>query len=314
MKAWFSIVFFLIIAGLVPTVWGETVEQTEPIKQAKPLEQVKQAMLWRVEGLQIKQAVYLFGTVHFSQAAIKQLHPNAEAAFVASDWFYTEADLSWRGQEKVKQYILRPKGGSLINSLGAGAVTAANVELKVLSPDLEVKDFENQRTWAFWTSLNYLAHCGADGVTLDMQLWRRAEKAEKNIHFLESNDDQMGGLNKLSAAEQKGLVVGFVNHLKACRNSKERVGGALYTAYLEGNEKALLAVTNQSAKSTVLSKKIKKIMLYDRNKRMASVIEQRVTQFAHKSHFFAVGVSHLIGKNSIVTHFLKQGYTVTRIQ
>ena len=92
----------------------------------------------------------------------------------------------------------------------------------------------------------------------------------------------------------------------------------LFDAYLSGDENAIIAAVNLNAMNSGnnrnVSAKLKRIMLDDRNKRMAAKIDLELEKFSAKSHFFAVGVAHYLGKNSIVDLLRKKGYTVTRIK
>ena len=110
----------------------------------------KSPMLWKVEkkGGGSEHA-YLFGTVHFSGDSLKKLHPRAEAAFSKANRIYFEADLSKRGARKLQEYVKRPKGGSLMASLGRVNMAEVDAVLKEYAPSLNVKMFDERKTWAF---------------------------------------------------------------------------------------------------------------------------------------------------------------------
>ena len=59
------------------------------------------ACLFKVEGNELEKTSYLFGTIHLSDPRVLKLHPNAEAAFKASDTFYAEIDLDPGAQLQV---------------------------------------------------------------------------------------------------------------------------------------------------------------------------------------------------------------------
>ena len=163
----------------------------------------KSPMLWKVEkkGKGPKHA-YLFGTVHFSGNSVKKLHPQAEMAFRQANRIYFEADLSRRGVLKLQEYVKRSKKSSLLASLGPAHVADAELVLKKFSPKLKLKTFDGRKTWAFWTTLSYVVNCGSGGTTMDSFLYHRATDEGKSVFHLESNEEQLGGLNKLSEAEQ----------------------------------------------------------------------------------------------------------------
>lgn len=305
----------LILASL--SVSAQTIIGGAGTKKAEKITPPKSPMLWKVTKQGGVAEAYLFGTVHFSGSSVKQLHPKAEAAFKAAKRVYFEGDLSFRGAEKVQEYVKRSKGSSLLKSLGTDLSRESDTVLQAYAPKLNIKMFDQRKTWAFWTTLSYVVNCGHGGVTLDTHLHRRAMDKGKSVYQLESLDEQLGGLNRLSEKEQLMLVRGYVKYLSQCLSKKVHPSRDVFEAYIEGNEDKLIKAVNRSSKdsgnTSSVSVKLKKIMLDARNKRMAHKIDLELMKFPKKSHFFAVGVSHYLGRNSIVDLLKKRGYTITRI-
>lgn len=272
--------------------------------------------LWKLDGEGIGDKVYLFGTAHFSDPRVVTLHPAAEKAFRMANRVYTESDLSSRGRESFQKFAARSSRTSLVSSLGKDLAARVETELKSLSPAHTLKSFEDKKTWALWTGLSYLANCGEGRVQLDSKLWKRATSRWKSVIALETLEEQLGGLNKLSESEQVSLVASYLNVIVKSRNKKVHPTQEIFTTYLSGDEENLLKAVNHnggSKNSSPLEKKLKKSMIDDRNKRLATRIENEARKSPKKAHFFAVGVSHYIGKKSIIDLLKKKGYQVTRI-
>lgn len=258
--------------------------------------------------------VYLFGTVHFSDPRVVKLHPIAESAFRKAHRVYTESDLSRRGTEKLQKFIMRSPRTTLSSSLGKNLVMKAEAELKALSAKRSLESFERQKTWALWSVLGHLVNCGEGRRSLDTELWNRASSRRKTVIALEDLEEQLGGLNSLPESEQVGLLVGYLDTLLESRRKGVHPSQAIFDAYLTGDMKKMKnAVERKNKTPSSLNKKFKKIMLDDRNKRIAAKIETEALSFPKKIHFFAVGVSHYISKKSIIDLLQKKGYKITRI-
>lgn len=274
--------------------------------------------LWKVESDDIQGDVYFFGTIHFSDHRVVRLNSRAEAAFVGSQRFYTELDLSGRDAEKLERFVTSSRKVTLSELLGEDIARLAREELKHLSIRITLENLSDRKIWALWSTLSHLVNCGEGKQTMDKVLHARAVDTSKSVIALESIEEQLSGMNTLSEGEQRGLVYSYLIYIRHCRMNKRHPSLELFSAYLEGDsEKMSVAVSTTVNKSSNLDSadsRLKKVMFTDRNKRLAKKIELELLKHPQKNHFFAIGVGHYLGENSIINLLSKRGYQIQRIK
>jgi len=303
-------VFLILVAMFCMVTHGYGLDVTKLKHPVKPF-------LWKVEGERLGDAVYLFGTAHFSDPRVVNLHPTAEKIFANSQRVYTESNLTDRGAAELRRYLTRDSKQTLTEALGSELASLADREIKNMSARRSLAELNDRKTWALWSTLAHLANCGDGRTQLDTHLSDRAYENSRTVIALESLEDQLGTLNKMSEKRQQSLVLGYLRQLKAAREKNVHPSQSIFNAYLKGDEASMIgsinSVTVSNRKLTDFEKQLKKGMIDDRNKRMAYKIEINALKYPKRSHFFAVGVTHYIGKNSIIDILRKKGYTITRI-
>ena len=91
----------------------------------------------------------------------------------------------------------------------------------------------------------------------------------------------------------------------------------LLAAYVSGDPEIMEKAMNAEMQKMMegehkeLGLRFKKLLLDDRNTSMAETIHQKLKAQPGRTHFFAVGVGHLVGKGSICEQLRDKGYTVT---
>ncbi len=277
------------------------------------------AFLWKVEGKDLKQASYLFGTVHVSAPAVINLHPAAQAAFESADRVYTEVPMDMASQLKMAPMLIRTDGKTLAGSLGPKNTKRLDAQLAAVNPALNHQALNTMKTWFVALTLPILEEQMQGKQPLDVQLWNRAEKAGKQTGAIETFKTQLGKMDQLTEAEQVELSVSMIGAMEEAAEKGTDPLADLLEAYLKGDakqlEKALDAtMEGKGAISPELEKKFTKLLIHDRNLEMSASIQKQLTAHPDEVLFFAAGTAHYIGDTSIVTLLQKAGYTVTRIQ
>lgn len=300
-------VFLLLIALLVsaPTSVFAEGEKTVVSHPHKPF-------LWKVTGESITGDVYLFGTAHFADQRITTLHPLAEKAFVLSRRLYTESDLSGRNNYRLQKFSERKDSKTLSQVLDIDTFKMAKTELGFLSKSISIEDYEKKKIWALWLSLNQLVHKGDGNGVLDQIIHNRAIEMGKSVLALESVEEQFANLNKLSESKQIGILKGYLKRIRQARLLSHHPSQSIFSAYLNGDEVAMISAANIPQNKNLTT--FQHTVYTARNKGMAKKIEGELLRHPEKNHFFAVGVSHFLGYNSIIKLLEKQGYSINRIK
>ncbi len=258
-------------------------------------------MAWKVE--KNGRRSYLAGTAHFfpysfARSLTKLLQPVETIIF--------EGPLD---EESMKQIAEHGRQGenspSLAEALEAGVIKEINKQLSrrldhqsgsdlylLLQPP-RPNYFElythGLRPWmaffSIWsTYLNWQ-------YSVDMEAFRIARRLGKNIHFLETIDEQLAVLDGIPFER----IVSYLNDVKNWKSYTDRY----VSFFLAGNIQDLMALTNRFASRgpTVISQR--DIILFQRMK----------TIFEEEDAVAFVGFPHLPGVNRL---FLDQGYSVSQ--
>ncbi len=273
--------------------------------------------LWKIEGPGLQKPSYLFGTIHLSSPAMKDLHPAAEKAFTSADALFTEIPMDAKSQMELVPMMMRDDGKTLSQSIGETMSADLDAELKAIQPTLDSTPFQPMKTWAISMMLPMLKSQLKGEVALDFTLWNRATEADKATAGIETAASQTAIFQKFSEAENVRMLASALKQMKAARKSGEDLSAGLLTAYISGDEDKVTAEMNrlmEREEEPELSKRFLKLLLTDRNVTMAATIDEKLNAAPDRINFFAVGTGHLVGPDSIVALLSAKGYTITRIQ
>lgn len=154
---------------------------TEPAHPVKPL-------LWKIEGDDLEQPSYLFGTVHLGGGALDRLHPAAEAAFDKAGVVLTEIPFDASTQIAMTRKLIRDDGQTLSQSIGPELRKKLNAELRAIHPELDAAPLDTLRTWAVAFTVPLLEIQLAGHTSVDETIWNRATAAGKTTGGLETAD------------------------------------------------------------------------------------------------------------------------------
>ena len=275
-------------------------------------------MLWKVEGKDLKQESYLFGSIHLSDSRLTALHPAAQKAFDQSAALFTELDLSMASQMAMVGTFMRKDVKTLEQVLGNELCAALEEEIKAVNPALSAKPFAQYKIWALGMMVPALKEQLSGKKALDMQLWEQATKAGKKTGALEKVSDQVGKLDQLTIGEQKHMLEVTLKLLKKSRESGVDPFVELVNAYLSGDEKMIEAIMSQDSYMGIkmdpeVVEKLYRLLLHERNVGMARSILDTLAQNPGQCSFFAAGAAHYIGDKSVVKLLEDAGYKITRM-
>lgn len=290
-----------------------------PATEAKLPEAVEKPLLWKIEGNGLQKPSYLFGTIHLSDARVTTLHPSAQAAFDGADRLYTEVGMEAKHQLDLTLALMRQDGKQLDQVIGAEMAADLNAELAQIQPGLTSAPLQMLKTWGVAIVLPSLGDQLKGGEPLDKQLWNRARTGGKKLGALETIAGHVGGMDTLNDEEQKLLLASSIKSLREMRTKGEDPHAKLLGIYLRGDEGAIakleaeeLAAATEAEKA--LAAKVMKLLLDERNARMAEVMVKRMKAYPEQSCFFAAGTAHFAGDQRIQLALEKAGYTVTRVE
>ena len=270
-------------------------------------------LLWKIEGT---KAHYLFGTIHVPDPRVTELPASVKQAFASSKFVATELELDTSTLIAMANASMLPVGQSLSTQLPSSLKADVEAELKHISPQLNLAMFDRMKIWALATNLQLLPiTLKYPGVpSLDIKLAQDAQKQGKKNIGIETLDEQVSILDGLTKAEQIALMEESVKQAKTNREANINLLEIMIQAYIKGDEKKIVDITNEGFNANdPLAQRLKKQLIDDRNIIMATRIHEMVLSNVDKSHFFAVGAAHLVGEGSVVELLRKKGLSIVRV-
>ena len=273
--------------------------------QEEAFSQEGKSFLWKVQSG--ASTVYMLGSIHFLKKENYPLSQKIESAFEKSDFLVVEANVQDQGKmntQTIMEKALYPPNESIADHLSHETYDFLKGEASKLGLPLEV--INKQRPWFLsivldameLMKLGYDPSYGVDNYFLSKATGR------KKILELESLDEQLHLLSNLSEKDQELLLT---LSLKDLQNADEEAN-KLVQAWKTGDTSGMEAVITKSIKEDPKLVPIYGKLIYERNRRMVSKIEDYLK--GNGTYFVVVGAGHLIGEKGIVETLAKKGFRV----
>lgn len=269
--------------------------------ESYPME--KNALLWKIEGPNVKSDSYIFGTIHLI-AKSEFFYPKKLAKIVDhSDQVVLEiADLN---PITAMQYIVLKQGSFFdyfnekqIDSILIWAKNEAGMdEAKFRFTMSQLKPFAVVQ---LATQMSIKVPTESYELTIQSQ----AKTQKTPLLGLETIEDQIGIFDRMDSTEQANLVMESIrNYAKS-----DSLMNEMQSLYLKQNVDMLYQFIAESEGSM---QEMSTELLDDRNRKWIPLISEFIQT---KDTFIAVGAGHLGGPNGVLRLLEKAGYTLTPIQ
>lgn len=267
----------------------------------------REALLWRIEG---EKPSYLFGTIHIPDERVLALPDSVARALASADAVYLELPMGAAEAARMQQGVLLPAGQTLRDLLPRDLFE--KVEKLIQSKGLPVAAFEQMKIWALVSTITLLDYLHTARPPLDLFIYQEAVRQGKEVGGLETVEEQVELFDKFSQPEQ-------IEFLRTTIEEMEKPGEGplerLVRLYLAGDVTELsLEINRQLTRDEALSGKLYRLLLTERDQRMAERIEAKLKENPKRSYFFAVGAAHLSEESSVPVRLLRKGFKVERIK
>lgn len=267
--------------------------------------------LWRIES---SPPSYLYGTIHVPDDRVTTLPTVVTQALESCDVVVTEIAMDQMGG--MAKHLVLPRGESLKDLLPE--TTYAKLEAHLETAGLPVQAFHRYKVWAVMMTLvqlEFMDDLRAGKKALDQVIWNEARDAGADGDALEVLADQLGVFDAFTVDEQIEMLDGTLDLSAEMRAKGESMVGSVVDTYLEGDAQALMDVMDEldPIRRPELADRFKKLLLVDRNVRMAEGIIAKMAAAPDKVFFFAVGTAHYPGKTGILALLEAEGVRVTRL-
>ena len=266
-----------------------------------------QSPVWALHGAH--NTVYLAESVHLLKADESNLPPAFDRAYAASKTIVMELDLSHVDADTMQAWMLEhgllPGETTLREAVGEQVYQRTAAETTRLGVPIET--FEKFQPWVvalMLTDLEYLklGYDGEQGV--ERQIERRAERDGKEIRGLETLDEELGQLERLTADQQSRFLDLTVDDM----HDAERDTNDLLTAWRAGDTRKLAdLLSNEYARFPELYR----ALVTDRNAHWIPEIEGFLK--GDHDYLVIVGALHLVGPGGLLELARRDGLTVTPV-
>ena len=253
--------------------------------------------------------LYFYGTVHLLPTDLSWQREDMRNAFNEAGTVFFEVDTGPDGQIEATvlttELGLRDDGRRLTYELDNYQRNL--MEAAATNGNLTIASLDSMRPWLASEFLTFSAAQNAGlsaELSADEALKSRAQRSGKNILYFETMKDQITASADLPDFVQLNLLTETLesfNDLGDDLNAVARQWSVGGTQYLTDE-----LVTPMKARAP----EVYNALLRDRNRKWAP----QLTRFMEDSGtgFVAVGVSHLLGKDSLLAELREQGYTIER--
>lgn len=286
----------------------ETEKDSKEEPNAEGPKKVLRPFMWKIEGKE--KPSYLFGTIHVTDKRVLDMHPASRKAFRNADTLFVEM-IPEDAMKQAKVMVYQDK--KFVDMVDKETLDRVKAQLskinEVYGDNVELLNF---KIWA-WPLLlpNLEAQLkNPNREILDMTLVTKARDADKFCGSLEVAETQLDGFEELTQKEQIAFLKDSLASMEKESESKD-VEKELVDLYCLGDVKKLSdyfdAESEEGELSDEMTEKVMSAILYRRNKRMAAKIKSVMDANPDKSHFFAAGTAHFVGKKSVQDYLKELG-------
>ena len=272
------------------------------------LSQPKKSFLWKVQSK--TNTVYVLGSIHYLKKEIYPLDEKIEKAFEQSDVLAVEADVT--NIEKVD--VQKLFGGAfytgndtLEKHLSPKTYALVKKELNELGASLEVAN--KHKPWFLAISLVSLeiSKLGFDPTYgIDRYFLSKASTTKKILE-LESLEYQFHLSSSLPEKEQELFLLYTLKDIKVLEKELDK----LVKAWRTGDERGIESIITKTVKEDKRLIPIYERFIYERNRNMASKIEEYLKE--KETFFVIVGAGHLVGKRGIIELLKEKGFLLEQL-
>ncbi len=270
-------------------------------------------LMWRLDNPDSGARVYLFGALHYGAESFYPLPDSILRAYDEASILAVELDLEALSPEYVREVSLAQGYYSSGQTLSETLPPALWSELAERVHGLELSSAQllPLKPWLAALQLVNLQLLESEfdqQLGLDRYFLQRAKRdADKEIHELETLEQQMALFSNLSSGEQQDFLAQTLKEFEAAPEQLAH----LAQAWQKGDEQALAEAILGAFNDQAFSQHLYREVFVQRNYAMA----EAVSDYLNKGEqvFFVVGVGHLLGEEGLVALLKARGYTPERL-
>jgi uncharacterized protein YbaP (TraB family) len=258
-------------------------------------------LLWQITGKNITQPTYLYGTIHLFDTSMYRLPQPVMAKLAQTKQVYFELDFSKLNPMELMGYAFVKDTAQRLDKL---LDTASLHKLQRLIKTVPMMQMLGDNVYRFKPLfLTTLLINNGKAVTIDMEMFKRAQELKDSVGGLETVAEQMQALDVIPVTTQAKMMQDM---LRSYTNADDAIK-KLTEIYVKQNIGTLLEEMNDN---TPMDAAFNEALLIKRNAVMADRIDKLTGK---RSTMIAVGAGHLGGPKGLIALLKQKGYTLRSV-
>lgn len=265
-------------------------------------QKLDKSLLWKISGNGLKEASYLYGTIHISCDAT--LPQKVKTAMDQTGQLYLELDMDDENMQTQMMGQIMMKNGVTMESLSSAE--DFKIVNEFLSRNLGIPAKMLNTIKPFMVSaMLYPKMIDCPMQSVEGELMKIAEAQKEQVFGLETVAEQLKVFDDIPYQEQMNeLIKTAKGDLAKDKAELDKMLAVYKTEDIDG----MIDLTKGS--ENVLTSKYDDILLSNRNQNWIAKIG---TAAKEKPTFFGVGAAHLAGENGVIKLLRKAGYKVEAV-
>ncbi|WP_299122425.1 TraB/GumN family protein [uncultured Winogradskyella sp.] len=265
-------------------------------------QKLENSILWKIEGNDLENASYLFGTIHITCDAT--LEADVQKALDETSQIVLEIDMDDPSMQTKMMGGMYMKDGKKISDLVSEEEFAIIDALITKEVGMPLKMVETIKPF-FLIAMMYPKMIDCPMQSFEEELMKVAKEQEEEINGLETIEDQMQVFEDIPYEDQ---VADLLKTAKDNLTNDKETFAKMLKVYKEENIDAMVDMMDDDEDSSIA--KHQDIMLENRNKNWISKIGDYAKD---QPTFFGVGAGHLAGETGVINLLREAGYKVTPV-
>ncbi|WP_373514667.1 TraB/GumN family protein [Persicitalea sp.] len=260
------------------------------------------SLLWKIEGKNLTQPSYLYGTIHLICPSDFVLTDTLKGCLKQTEQLTLEIDMDDPGMMMaMMKGMAMQEGKQLKDMLDANDYDRLNKYFKD-SVGMSIAPFERAKPFMLMSVLlSRVLACQPQSY--EMSLMGLAQKQKSEVIGLETVEEQMAVFDSIPYADQAKMLVTLMDSLPQARAEF----GKMIEVY---KKQDIAGLYNMTLESVFELENQQEVLLTDRNRRWIPLIEKQVGE---KPTFVAVGAAHLGGEEGVIALLRKAGFSVVPV-
>lgn len=303
--------YFLFI-GLVALVTGCAGPKPEA-QAVATLRGHAPLMLWKVTSEKRPADAYILGSVHLGRSSDSEMDTAIREAYERSVALIVEVDEGRYNSSEIQQLTMMKahysRGDSIVNHVSKETLALLGATFSKIG--LPVRHFMRFKPWflSLTASVLVMTRAGySPDNGIDKRFIARARAEKKPVGELESPEYQIDVLSSLAPKQDEENMRHTLEHIDEIGTEIDKIRNAYFT----GNVEAMADIVSSPGQENSGVKEYMEKVMYSRNRTMSQSIDRLLMDPG--PYFIVVGVGHLVGGRSVLSHLKAKGYGIQRVE